>query len=55
MPLRPDVLAEISQHICGIRQDAGVVAGDSQRSPGEIDGFLTQKVDGLRISRISTT
>jgi hypothetical protein len=37
----PDVLAEISQRKSGIHQDARVIAGHLQGSPGEIGALPT--------------
>src|SRR5215472_16815340 len=39
-----DVFAEIGQRLRGIRQDAWVVAGHFQRSPGKIDALPTMRL-----------
>ena len=41
---RADVLAEVSQRLGGIRQDARVVAGHFQCSPGKIDALRTVRL-----------
>jgi hypothetical protein len=41
---RADILAEIRQRFCGIRQDPGAVAGNFQSSPREIGAFQTIRI-----------
>ena len=38
---RADIFAEIGQRLCGIRQDARIVAGHFQRAPCEIGALQT--------------
>jgi hypothetical protein len=38
---RAEILGEIGRRVGGIRQDAGIVAGQFEGSPGEIDALAT--------------